>query len=164
MARAKNYGKVKAWLETNHRRYKTLAKLVAACQEKTGVAESVVYTQIRRLRKRGVKLPAAATPQYKKPAKVKAKKGGGRSLTEFKEAYSKDHIVPTRIRAGLKELGDAWEYEMEFCRRCEVGIADMGNYRQLEEFAPHWYQIRRDSKRVWSGNPETIEAIKEMVK
>lgn len=84
------------------------------------------------------------------------KKTAGRSLTEFKKAYDKDTIVPAKIKEGLADLGQSWEYEVEFVKRCGLSFNDMGNYR--DQFPDNWLIIRGDGKKVWAS----AKMIKEM--
>ena len=76
-----------------------------------------------------------------------------RGLDEFRAAHDKSFIVPQKIRAGLASLGDSWEYEMEFIRRCGLSTGDFAIYR--EPFAKHSIDVPASSgkatKRVWAG-------------
>ena len=85
----------------------------------------------------------------------------GKSLSEFREVYDKDYIIPRRIRAGLKSLGNGWEYEVEFARKIGVRIADLANYREM--FTEYVVSLNQASKRVWAGNKTLAEQLKEMV-
>ena len=97
-------------------------------------------------------LESAEAKEVKKPA--------GRSLTDFRKAYDKDTIIPSKIKAGLTELGQSWEYESEFVKRCGISFNDMGNYR--DQFEGNWMVIRGDGKKVWSS-VKLIEEMKGMV-
>ena len=90
-----------------------------------------------------------------------ASKRTGRSLAEFKQAYDKDTIIPARIRAALKTLGNGWEYEVQFAKSAGVSLSDLGNYR--EGFADHWHQIKADGRKVWSGSRAIIAEIRKVV-
>jgi hypothetical protein len=87
-----------------------------------------------------------------KPAE---KPTAGRNLAAFKQTYHKDTIIPAKIKAGLKSLGAAWEYEVEFVRRCGVSQSDMATYR--DGFSDNWLQLR-DGKKVWSS----VAMVKQM--
>lgn len=94
-------------------------------------------------------------------AKKSTKQSTGKSLSEFRERYDKDYIMPTRIRAALKELGESWESEMEFSRRADVSLSNLNIYRQ--EFEGHVVVVDRKNKRVWCGTVELANQCREMV-
>ena len=89
------------------------------------------------------------------------KKSKGKSLADFAAVYDKDTIIPSKIKAALKSLGNSWEYERDFVSRAGVTYTDLGNYREM--FAEHVVTIKRDSKRVWAGTVEFAEQIRDMV-
>lgn len=66
-----------------------------------------------------------------KPASNPSAKPRGRGLEAFRENHDRAFIVPKRIRDGLESLGDSWEYEAEFIRRCNVASHEFANYRDL---------------------------------
>ena len=85
----------------------------------------------------------------------------GRGLQDFRAAHDKNFIIPERIRAGLKELGDGWEYEGEFQKRTGISTTDFARFRdQFEEF----FVIvgTRNTKRVWAGTKELAKKLREM--
>lgn len=84
----------------------------------------------------------------------------GRSLTEFKQTYDKDTIVPGKIRAALEKLGDSWCYEKEFVEMSGVSFGDLAAYREM--FEDCWVYIKRDSKRVWAGTPEFAAKLRSL--
>jgi lambda repressor-like predicted transcriptional regulator len=84
----------------------------------------------------------------------------GRTLTEFKQAYDKDTIIPAKVKAALKMLGVGWEYEVAFARLAGVSLSDLGNYR--DQFAGHVVTLR-ESRRAWSGSTATAKAMREMI-
>jgi hypothetical protein len=76
-----------------------------------------------------------------------------RGLDDFRKAYDKSLIVPSKIKAGLADLGNAWESEAEFIRRCGVSQSEFGRYRE-PFLADHAVEVRgRGSRdvRVWAG-------------
>ncbi len=84
----------------------------------------------------------------------------GRSLTEFKQTYDKDTIVPAKIKAGIKELGaSGWAYENEFAHIAGLSLADLGNYR--DRFADYVVSIRE--RRAWAGSTATAKSMREML-
>lgn len=93
--------------------------------------------------------------------KVRAEqKPGGRSLAEFKQAYDKNTIIPQKIKAALKELGSAWEYESEFIKRAGINYTDINAFRDM--FADHVVVIKRESKKIWCGTASFANQLKEL--
>lgn len=89
----------------------------------------------------------------------------GRSLDDFRGAHDKSFIVPNKIKAGLEELGDSWEYEADFAKRCGVTISEMSQYRN--GFEKNFLQLRvngKPGKRCWAGTPSYLEKLKNMVR
>ena len=99
-------------------------------------------------------------------SKVKSEpKKRGRSLDEFRAAHDKSFIVPKRIRDALNQLGDSWEYEIEFLRRCNLGTNELAEYRDQFE-ADHVVLVSSRShstKRIWVGSKELAETLRQMV-
>ena len=83
-------------------------------------------------------------------AKPKAA-AAGKSLDEFCAQHARSTIVPRKIRAGLAELADSWEYEGEFIKRCKLSTTDIAAFR--DQFADHIIEVRVGSniKRVYCG-------------
>ena len=81
------------------------------------------------------------------------KKAGGKDLEMFRAAHDKSFIIPRRIKDALAALGDSWEYEAEFIKRCGLSQSDFALYRdQFTDFfieAGHTHRTR--GKRVWAG-------------
>ena len=77
----------------------------------------------------------------------------GRSIDAFRQNHDRAFIVPKRIRDGLEALGDSWEYEAEFVRRCGVASHEFALYRdQFSDFCietPGTGGVR--GKRVYAG-------------
>ena len=93
---------------------------------------------------------------------IAAKPKGVKTLTDFRQAYDKDTIVPAKIKEGLAALGaDGWEYEVEFAKLCGVSLYDMGRVR--ERFADHIVSIGRNTKRAWAGSKALAAKMREMV-
>lgn len=84
----------------------------------------------------------------------------GRSLADFRAAHDKNFIVPAKIKAALKALGDGWEYEAQFIRLAGVSQSDMGNFR--EQFSEYIVIVDR-TKRVWAGSKATAARLRDMV-
>lgn len=102
-------------------------------------------------------LAPAPTPirEEGRPAKKQ-----GRTLEEFRRTYDKDYIVPARVKAALAELGNGWEYEVQFARLAGVSLADLSSYR--DAFAGHVVTLR-DSRRAWAGKESVAEQMKGML-
>ena len=89
-------------------------------------------------------------------------KQAGRGLTDFRAAHDKSFIVPAKIRAGLEALGESWEYEAEFLRRCGLSTTDFSIYR--DQFVEFWIQTGGKSpRRVWAGTVKFAETLREMI-
>lgn len=77
----------------------------------------------------------------------------GRDIDAFRQNHDRAFIVPKRIRDGLEALGDSWEYEAEFVRRCGVASHEFALYRdQFSDFCvetPGTGGVR--GKRVYAG-------------
>lgn len=95
----------------------------------------------------------------KAKSKVEVKRVG-HSLQEFRAAHDKSFIVPQKIRAALKALGDGWEYEAQFTRMAGISQTELGNYR--EQFSEHVVMVDR-IKRVWAGTKAAAAKLREMV-
>jgi len=96
-----------------------------------------------------------------KDAPKAAPRGAGKSFDEFRAQYDRDVIVPGKIRAALKALGNTWEYEANFARAAGVSSADLGSYR--DQFAAYWVQVKRDGRKVWSGSRNMVEQMRKVV-
>lgn len=89
---------------------------------------------------------------------------GGKDITAFRKAYDKSLIVPEKIKAALAALGDSWESEGDFIKRCGLSPSDFGQYRDL--FAEHTVAVRPMGKgptRVWAGTLSFAEKLRETV-
>lgn len=89
-------------------------------------------------------------------------KAKGRDIDAFRAAHDKSFIVPKRIREGLAALGDSWEYEVEFIKRCQLDTTSFAAYR--EQFKDFYVEIGGKSpKRVWSGTKAFANKLRERV-
>jgi hypothetical protein len=86
----------------------------------------------------------------------------GKGLDEFRAAHDRAYIVPQRIKAGLDALGDSWEYEAEFIRRCGIASQELPRYR--DTFRDFYVETPRGSgsngKRVWAGTKAFAAKLK----
>ena len=90
----------------------------------------------------------------------------GKDLDAFRAQHDKKFIIPTRIKAGLAELGDSWEYEVDFCRRCGVSLSDFANFRDaFLEFSVATPRTagRSHGKRVWTGSKAFAAKLRGML-
>lgn len=97
----------------------------------------------------------------KTPELAKAK-GAGRPVADFRSAHDKSFIVPQKIEAALKKLGDGWEYEAAFLKLAELSVTDLAKYRpQFEDYIV--MTTGPNAKRVWSGTKELAAQLRTMV-
>jgi len=92
---------------------------------------------------------------------IAANKTGGRSLSEFRSQFDKSFIIPGKLRAALRSLGNGWEYEVQLAKSAGVSLSDLGNYR--DEFSAHIVVLNRESRRAWAGTAATAQAMREML-
>lgn len=86
----------------------------------------------------------------------------GKDIETFRRLHDKNYKIPKQIKESLAELGDAWEYEMEFIKRCGVSTTDFAMFR--DQFADHWVEARtegRNAKRVWCGTVKLANKLRE---
>jgi len=86
----------------------------------------------------------------------------GKTLADFRAKHDKDYIVPAKIRAALKTLGNGWEYEVDFLRLAQVSTTDLALYR--DQFTDFWLVVDRSGKRVWSGSKTLAQEMREMIR
>lgn len=90
------------------------------------------------------------------------RKQAGKDVEAFRQLHDKNFKIPRRIKAALEELGDAWEYEADFIKRCAVSNTDFAMFR--DEFATHWLEAKtegRSAKRVWCGTAKLANKLRE---
>lgn len=86
----------------------------------------------------------------------------GKDLQAFRSLHDKSYVVPQKINAALVELGDSWEYEAEFMKRCQISSTDLARYReQFEEFFLEARGINKGVKRVWCGTKKFATKLRE---
>lgn len=93
---------------------------------------------------------------------AKPKSQSGKDVEAFRQLHDKNFKIPRQIKAALAELGEAWEYEVDFIRRCGVSNTDFAQYR--DDFADHWLEAKtvgRSSKRVWCGTVKFANKLRE---
>jgi len=78
------------------------------------------------------------------------KKLKGKNVNEFRSSHDKAFFVPKRIKESLAVLGESWEYEADFIRRCRLSNTDFARFR--DEFIAFCVETSgRNPKRVWAG-------------
>lgn len=88
-------------------------------------------------------------------------KHAGRDLQAFRSAHDKSYTIPLKIKAGLAELGDSWEYETEFQRRIGVANVDFSRYR--DQFEDHVVMVGgKNPKRIWAGTKSFAVSLREL--
>lgn len=85
-------------------------------------------------------------------------------LESFRAMHDKSFMIPKKIQEGLAALGDdAWEYELDFIKRCGVSPTDFAAYR--EQFEDFYVNIGapRAPKRAWAGSKALAKKMRDMV-
>lgn len=94
--------------------------------------------------------------------KTATAKPTGKTIDDFRAQHDKSFIVPKKIREGLEKLGDSWEYEVEFMKRCSLSTTDLSTYRpQFMEFVVE--TNGKNQKRVWAGTKHFAAKLREKV-
>ena len=92
-----------------------------------------------------------------------AAKPVGKDLEAFRASHDKSYIVPRRIREALVALGDSWEYEGEFMKRCNLSSTDFAAYR--DQFREFYVETAggggNRGKRVWAGSKVFAGKLKD---
>ena len=95
------------------------------------------------------------------PAKTKKPSAVALSLDDLDKQYNPDVIIPDRIRAGLKKLGDHAMTSMHFQRECNITVAQLSQYGpQFESFQV----VVRDNgkpKTLWCGTEAFARKVRE---
>lgn len=85
----------------------------------------------------------------------------GKSLDEFRAAHDKSFIVPKKIKEGLVTLGEGWEYEQDFQKRCGLSQTDFSQHR--DGFLDFFFQVTgKNPKRIWCGTKTLANKLREM--
>ena len=92
-------------------------------------------------------------------------RGGGKNLEAFRAAHDRAYIVPRRIKEALAALGDSWEYEAEFIKRCGLSQVDFAAFR--DQFTDFFIETanshRTRGKRVWAGTKAFADKLRGVV-
>lgn len=83
-----------------------------------------------------------------------------RTADDFRTAHSRRTVVISKIRQGLKDLGNSWMYEREFLKLAKLATFDLARYR--EEFAAYYLDAPHKSRtrRVWCGTPAMAKKLR----
>ena len=76
------------------------------------------------------------------------------SIAEINARYNPNVLIPAKIQAGLKKLGNAAMNEYEFRGLAEVNAPSLARHR--EDFAEHLVEVRErgDTRYLWCGTTE----------
>lgn len=88
----------------------------------------------------------------------------GKDLDSFRAAYSRKDRAVRAVREGLKALGESWEYESDFIKRCKLSTTDFCAAR--EGFMDHSIEVRakgRNTRRVWAGTAAFAKKMREAI-
>ncbi len=83
-----------------------------------------------------------------------------RSLSDFKQSYDKETIIPRAVQGAFKQLGSGWLYEAEFAKLACISMKDISMFR--DRYAAH-IVIVADHRRIWVGNPRIAEEMRRMI-
>jgi len=83
-----------------------------------------------------------------------------RSLAEFRDTYDLETIVPKRVEAALKTLGNGWLYEVEFAKTANVTSSQLSMFR--DRYASHIVAVK-DSRRIWVGKESNANQMRQML-
>lgn len=90
------------------------------------------------------------------------KKSSGKDVESFRKAHDRTYRIPRIIKESLDELGESWEYEVEFLKRSGISTTDLAAFR--DKFTTHWIEVRtggRNTKRVWCGTVKFANKLRE---
>jgi hypothetical protein len=93
----------------------------------------------------------------------KTKVKSGKSLEDFRAAHDPNYILPRKIEAALKSLGNSWEYELDFMRRVGVSATQFAAFREQYEDFIVVVGGARAAKRAWCGTKTYAAKLREVV-
>lgn len=138
-----------------YRAWERCGRVIVATARALGVSERTVRRRLARYRSAGGESDAKAA------AIAPASARPGRSFAEWEAKYDRADVVPRRIEAALAQLGEQWEYELEFLRRAGVSTTQLARHR--DRYLDHIVYLRAERKRVWVGSVETAKRMREML-
>lgn len=139
-------------LRATHEAWLEAGKDYTKAGKKLGLGDKAVKNRVQQAIQRGL----VATP-----APTASKGAAGKSLEDFRAAHDKSYIVPGKVRAALKALGDGWEYEMAFAKLAGVSLGDLSAFRAM--FEDHIVVVER-TKRAWAGSKALAAKMREMTR
>lgn len=99
------------------------------------------------------------TKRTTKPAPVST----GRGINEFAKQYDPRARIDAGIAAAFKSLGDAWEYESEFCKRAGICTRDLSPRR--DALADFFVVVKEpgglNPRRVWCGTKKFADQLRK---
>lgn len=138
-------------LRATHEAWLAAGRDYSKAGKKLGLGDKAVKSRVQQAIQRG--LVGVPTPTPKGAA--------GKSLEDFRAAHDKSYIVPGKVRAALKALGDGWEYEMAFAKLAGISLADLSAFRSM--FEEHIVVVER-TKRAWAGTKGLAAKLREMAR
>ncbi len=76
-------------------------------------------------------------------------------FTAFRDEYDDTVVIPRAIDAGLKALGEDFQGELAFSKRCGLSPIKFSAFR--EQYSAYWIEVRKTGKspqRIWCGTKE----------
>jgi len=83
-----------------------------------------------------------------------------RSLSDFRQTYDKETIIPRAVQSAFKQLGSGWVYEAEFVKLAGIALKDLAIFR--DRYADHLVVVA-DHRRIWVGKTHVAEEMRRMV-
>jgi hypothetical protein len=104
-------------------------------------------------------LERGAAQQVSKPPVVSSSVQA-RSLSDFRQTYDKETIIPRAVQSAFKQLGSGWVYEAEFVKLAGIALKDLAIFR--DRYADHLVVVA-DHRRIWVGKTRVAEEMRRMV-
>lgn len=130
---------------------------IGAAARALGMARSTLRD---RLNGRPTRVRVATVVRAAAPVRVQR----AHTFDDFRAQFDRETVIPAKISAALRELGNGWLYETEFAQLAGVGLNDLGRFR--DAFADHHLEARapgRSARRVWVGSVEIAAQMRAMV-
>lgn len=81
-------------------------------------------------------------------------------MSDFRNAYDLNTIVPKKVAEGFRKLGSGWLYESEFVKLSGLTLKDISAFR--DNYSEHIVVVR-DSRRIWVGRKSVAEQMRQMI-
>lgn len=110
-----------------------------------GCAVSTVTYHVREAKKRGLKSNGTAPASPRRRSKADAR-------AEFRAKHDPGFIIPQKIAAALRGLGEDWQYEADFFKVAGVNPTQAAPYK--DQFADHHFVVTTDGRKraIWCGS------------